>query len=119
MISNKFIGMNQYLDLTKQLQNYINKIGIITKVIFWINICVFIIQSLVKINNVEYVVWLLPIIEGQFYRIITATFSHAGLLHILLNMFSLVLSSPIIEAHHGTVDFLIINVFLYNVVGKR
>ena len=120
MISNKSLGNHQQQspDFIDQLRDYISKMGIITKVIFCVNACVFILQSLIKISALEYASWLEPITHGQFYRIITAIFSHANLVHFFFNMISLVMFSPSIEDHHRTVDYLIINVFLYNVVGK-
>ena len=124
--SNFKININFYVDNQQQsppdaidqFREYINKMGIITKAVFCINVLTYIVQGALKINMLEYVSWLTPIAHGQFYRIIASIFSHANLIHIAFNMASLVIFSPLLELHNGTTDYLIINLFLYNVVGK-
>ncbi len=44
--------------------------------------------------------------EGQYYRLFTAAFLHAGTLHILLNMFALAQLGPTLESALGRVRFL-------------
>lgn len=43
---------------------------------------------------------------GQYYRLITAAFLHAGVLHIALNMFALAQLGPMLESALGRVRFL-------------
>jgi rhomboid domain-containing protein 1 len=57
------------------------------------------------------------VIEGQFYRIITATFSHADMKHIFFNMMTMMIFSPVVEKHHGFSDYLIINILL--IIGQH
>lgn len=94
------------------MKNYWSEIGIITKVILFLNILVYIVQSFSDISPYEYIVWLKPVLEGQVYRLITATFSHANFMHIFFNMMTLLIFSPAIEKHHGFGDYLIINIIL-------
>jgi membrane associated rhomboid family serine protease len=44
--------------------------------------------------------------EGQYYRLITSAFLHAGILHILFNMFALAQIGPVLEQALGRVRYL-------------
>lgn len=43
--------------------------------------------------------------DGEFYRLITAAFLHAGLLHLAFNMFALATVGPLLESALGRVRF--------------
>jgi membrane associated rhomboid family serine protease len=44
--------------------------------------------------------------DGEYYRLVTAAFLHAGLLHLALNMFALASLGPVLESALGRVRFL-------------
>jgi membrane associated rhomboid family serine protease len=44
--------------------------------------------------------------EGAYWRLLTAAFLHAGILHILFNMYALVLFGPMLEQALGYVRFI-------------
>jgi len=46
--------------------------------------------------------------KGEYYRFITSMFLHGGLLHVVLNMYSLYFIGPLIEKVFGRVKYLII-----------
>ena len=48
------------------------------------------------------------IAAGEYWRLMTATFLHIGLLHLLLNAWALYLFGPLIERHFGAVRFVVI-----------
>lgn len=105
-------NQNNNTDLFVQLKEYWQDMGLLTKILLLLNILVFIVQSLIHINSFEYIICLKPFLEGQFYRILTSTFSHADLRHIFFNMITLLIFSPQLEKHHGTVDYLLNNILL-------
>jgi membrane associated rhomboid family serine protease len=49
---------------------------------------------------------LIGVADGQYYRLITAAFLHAGLFHILMNMFALAQLGPVLEQALGRWRFL-------------
>lgn len=81
-----------------------------------------VVSILIAINLVIYIMTLLPllgdkifylgmsinglILEGEWWRIITAMFLHGGFMHILFNMFSLFLFGPELEKIAGKARFL-------------
>ncbi len=46
--------------------------------------------------------------DGEWYRLVTSTFLHLGLLHIAFNMYALYLFGPLLEQLYGHIDYLII-----------
>jgi membrane associated rhomboid family serine protease len=48
--------------------------------------------------------------DGQYYRLLTAAFLHAGVFHILMNMFALAQLGPVLEAALGRVRFTVLYV---------
>lgn len=46
--------------------------------------------------------------DGQYYRLFTAAFLHAGVLHLALNMFALAQLGPALESALGRVRFLVL-----------
>jgi membrane associated rhomboid family serine protease len=53
--------------------------------------------------------------EGQYYRLITSAFLHAGVLHILFNMFALAQIGPILESALGRARYL--SLYLLSALG--
>lgn len=79
-----------------------------------INIIMFAVAELEGGSNSSYVLLRLGakfngfIVYGQWWRLITAAFLHAGLMHIVFNGFSLFAVGPIVESMYGHWRFLIV-----------
>jgi len=83
-----------------------------------------VVSTLIAINIIIHLISLIPLIgdqlfifgagsnaliaDGQWWRFITPMFLHAGLVHLLFNMFSLYLFGPELEKLAGRVRFLTI-----------
>ncbi|WP_431028219.1 rhomboid family intramembrane serine protease [Lysinibacillus sp. LZ02] len=83
-----------------------------------------VVSTLLTINLAIYILTLIPklgdevfyfgmsingaIIQGEWWRIITAMFLHGGFMHVLFNMFSLFLFGPELEKMAGKTRFLAI-----------
>lgn len=102
-------------------QNKINSVA--TYTLIGINIFMFIISVIlnggnpIDINN--YVLVMLgakyntAIIQGQWFRLLTCTFLHGGLLHIAANMYSLYSVGPLVESLYGKYKYI----FMYLIAG--
>lgn len=51
------------------------------------------------------------VISGQWYRLVTSIFLHAGLIHLLANMYSLYVIGPQLESFYGRIKFILIYLF--------
>jgi membrane associated rhomboid family serine protease len=87
----------------------------VTMTLIALNVAVFVIGSGVRDLDVRFgnlalaadgTGGLIGVAAGQYYRLITAAFLHAGLLHILFNMFALAQLGPILEQALGRTRFL-------------
>ena len=141
--SNKLEGMDLFMKLTSDISKkternamesekiFSMKKPIITYALIAINVIVFILMcvngednTLLKFGNIAN-----NVKAGEYYRLITATFLHIGVLHLLCNMYSLYILGPQLESFYGKIKFLIIylvggvignlfaNIFELNTVG--
>lgn len=83
-----------------------------------------VVSTIIGINFIIYILTIIPnigeslfysgmsvnylISEGQWWRVITSIFIHAGFMHVLFNMFSLFLFGPELEKIAGKIRFLTI-----------
>lgn len=83
-----------------------------------------VVSSIIAINLIVYILMLLPGMEyrffiygasinslignGEWWRVVSSIFIHAGFLHVLFNMFSLFLFGPELEKIAGKARFLTI-----------
>ena len=79
--------------------------GWVSKVIIGINVVAYVLQQAVsgftfRFENIGFLV-----ADGDYYRLLTAAFLHASILHIALNMYALYLFGPPVEAAIGRVRF--------------
>ena len=121
-------GMNLFVKLTSEINKkteqdaskaedvFKRRKPIITYILIALNICVFLAMYIwgngsednatllnFGANNRFYVLYL-----NQFYRLITSSFIHIGILHLLVNMYSLYIIGSQIETFFGKIKYLII-----------
>jgi membrane associated rhomboid family serine protease len=99
--------------------------GYVTKVIIAINVLVFVAQrasgaferNLILIGNAfdPLTGQQLGVADGEYYRLLTAAFMHANVLHIAMNMYALFLFGPPLEAALGRLRFSVL--YLLSAVG--
>lgn len=51
------------------------------------------------------------VIHGDLYRLVSAAFTHGGLLHIFMNMSSLYSLGPLLEQQFGSLSFLLMTLW--------
>ena len=88
----------------------------VTMVLVGINVLVFLIglgvpRLDIRFGNVALALGpdlthLVGVAAGQYYRLLTAAFLHAGIFHVLFNMFALVQIGPVLEGALGRLRFI-------------
>ncbi len=101
--------------------------GVVTKVLIAVNVLMYGLQYLLG-SRLEVALAMLPgpaimsdgslggVASGEYWRLLTAAFLHAGLLHIAVNMFSLYQIGPALERQLGRSRF--IAVYLISALGS-
>lgn len=94
-----------------------NKLPIVTVGLIAVNVIMYIITAFLSgsilYSNDNVLVYLGAkenslIASGQYYRLITAMFLHGGLVHLVLNMYSLFAIGPLVEKVYGKAKYLAI-----------
>ncbi len=102
-------------DALKVDEIFKKKVPYVTIALIIINVLLFILTDFLGYKNafiVDYSVWGEGIVKyGQFYRLITGTFIHDGLEHILFNMYALYVFGSQMEGFIGKTKFLIVYLF--------
>jgi len=94
------------------------QLPIVTKGLLVFNVCI---HVLVFVTSTELgslaisaqAVWL----RSEYYRIVTSAFTHSGLLHIAMNMSSLLQLGSSLEVQFGSIRFLFMSVWAVFLVG--
>ena len=90
-------------------------VGRVTTTLIAINVTVFLVSLGVPDLNIRYgnlafglnqSFELIGVSQGEYYRLLTSAFLHAGILHILFNMFALAQIGPILENTLGRARYL-------------
>lgn len=93
--------------LAKVFRN--NEKPIITTTLIVINVIVYLL-SIVNYNFIlnTFANYYLYVKNGEFYRLLTSTFVHANIIHLLFNMYALYVIGPVVEKYYGKLKFLLI-----------
>ena len=78
---------------------------IVTYVLIAINVLAFIAQKASSRVAIDFVMWSPAVANGELYRLLTSTFLHSGITHLLFNMFALFVVGPPLEIWLGRVRF--------------
>lgn len=98
-------------DDKKMSKLFKNGIPIITYILIFLNILIFILMLSPAIYNDFinlFANYYINIQNGEIYRLITSIFLHGNSVHLFFNMYALYIIGPEIERYYGTLKFLII-----------
>ena len=112
------IGEKNYIESENRRAIMKNKKPIITSIIIVINVIVFMLMYTLG-NGSENTNTLIDFganyvkltKSGEYFRLITSAFLHIGLLHLILNMYSLSIIGTQIEYFYGKIKYIIIYLF--------
>lgn len=98
-------------DDKKMSKLFKNGIPIITYILIFLNILIFILMLSPAIYNDFinlFANYYINIQNGEIYRLITSIFLHGNSVHLFFNMYALYIIGPEIERYYGTLKFLLI-----------
>lgn len=100
-------------DASKMDDVFRMKKPVITYLLILINAIVFIFELFYGVNELAaYGANIADYIkDGEIYRLLTSAFIHAGILHLLCNMYCLYIIGPQLESFFGKMKFLVIYLF--------
>ena len=99
-------------DVFKHKMTYITYILIALNVIVFLSMYIFGKGSYDTETLINFGANYAPFVKsGEFYRLITASFIHIGLIHLLFNMYALYIIGEQLESFYGKTKFLIIYLF--------
>ena len=78
---------------------------VITYALIALNVLLFVAQTASSSLERELVMWSPAVAHGELYRLLTSTFLHNGITHILFNMFALYVVGPALEIWLGRLRF--------------
>lgn len=121
-VQNKKANLNEMFTMTDELNEKTVKEDKILAKVFRNNEKPIITTSLIVINVIVYLLsivnynfilntfanYYLYIKNGEFYRLLTSTFVHANIIHLLFNMYALYVIGPVVEKYYGKLKFLLI-----------
>lgn len=78
---------------------------VVTYALIAINVLAFVLQMASRNLEKELTLWPPAVVDGQFYRLVTAAFLHYGATHLLFNMWALYVVGPPLEMWLGRLRF--------------
>ncbi|MEG0021553.1 MAG: rhomboid family intramembrane serine protease [Bacilli bacterium] len=104
------IGKKNEIEQKKAEDVFTKRDPMVTKIILVINIVVYLLSLIIGPNAVlQFGSNFKPyVVNGEFYRLITAAFIHVNLLHFLFNNYALYIIGPQVENFFGKTRYIII-----------
>ena len=92
---------------TARVQEYLSSVPIVTRALLFINITIHIAVFVTSYPVINVAINpILVILRGEYYRVVTSAFIHGGLLHIAMNMSSLLAIGRSLEIQYGSLMML-------------
>lgn len=97
---------------TSRAQEYLSSIPIVTKSLLLFNIAVHvtIFVTSFSVNDLAINPWVI-LVRGEYYRMVSSAFVHGGLMHIGMNMSTLLAIGSSLENQYGTLPMLFLTLW--------
>ena len=107
ILLHSFDGMS-----VSRVQEYLSTIPVITRVLLLTNISIHVIIFLTSFPIGELAINpIIVIIRGEYYRMVTSVFVHGGLMHIAMNMSTLLAIGTSLERTYGSMKMLFLTLW--------
>ena len=103
---------------TGRLEEFLGQVPVVTRALLFVNLAVHALIFIFSLSlNTFAISAHLVVNDAEYYRVVSAAFVHAGLMHIFMNMSSLLQLGLSLEAHFGSLQFLFLTLWSIFAVG--
>ena len=105
LILEHFADVHREPNMTSRASEYLSKIPFVTCSLIVLNCTVHIVLFFSVMGINQFAISADQVLGGEYYRIITSAFVHGGILHIFMNMSSLLALGSNLETKFGSLKF--------------
>ena len=103
--------------MTSRVTEILSKIPIVTVGLLLLNCSIHGIVFLFYVGLNNYSISAAQVLRGEYYRIVSAAFTHNGMMHIFMNMSSLLQLGASLEAQFGSMQFAFLTLWSTVLIG--
>jgi rhomboid protease GluP len=98
--------------MSSRVMEFLTSVPIITRCLLAINVSIHVLVFLTSwpIDSFTMSPWFV-LYRGEYYRVMSSVFLHAGILHLFMNMSTLIAIGPSLEHHFGSLKMLLITLW--------
>jgi membrane associated rhomboid family serine protease len=97
---------------TSRIQEFLSTVPAVTRILLFTNIAVHILLFVTSFPSYELAITpILIVARGEYYRLISSAFVHGGLLHIGMNMSTLLAIGRSLEMQYGSVTMMFLTLW--------
>ena len=97
--------------MTSRVSEVLSKIPFVTSCLLLFNSGVHGAIFLFSLNINQFAISANPVLKGEYYRVISAAFVHGGIMHIFMNMSSLLQLGASLETQFGSAQFALLTLW--------
>lgn len=103
--------------MASRVTEIFSKIPFVTISLLALNCFIHAIIFLFSLNAGEFAISADLVLDGEYYRVISAAFVHGGIMHIFMNMTSLLQLGASLEAQFGSTQFALLTLWSTLLIG--
>jgi membrane associated rhomboid family serine protease len=103
--------------MASRVTEIFSKIPFVTTSLLALNCFIHAIIFLFSLNAGEFAISADLVLDGEYYRVISAAFVHGGIMHIFMNMTSLLQLGASLEAQFGSAQFALMTLWSTLLIG--
>jgi len=103
--------------MSNRVAELASKIPLVTVSLLFLNVGIHGMVFMFNLPTHKLAISAAQILNGEFYRIITSTFTHGGIMHIFMNMSSLLQLGASLETQFGSMQFLFLTFWSTFLIG--
>jgi rhomboid protease GluP len=103
--------------MASRVTDTLSKIPFVTTSLLVLNCGIHAVIFLLSLDIDKFAISADQVLKGEYYRVFSATFVHGGIMHIAMNMSSLLQVGTSLEAQFGSAQFAILTLWSTILIG--